>query len=79
MNENGLYDLGGNVQEWVSDAYSDDSLGILRGGGWRSFSPSHLESRCRYTVDVSNREESFGFRVVLARDPQEILESKEDN
>jgi len=79
VNENGLYDLGGNVQEWVSDAYSDDSLGILRGGGWRSFSPSHLESRCRYTVDVSNREESFGFRVVLARDPQEILESKEDN
>jgi len=79
----GIFDLGGNAHEWVSDSYDDMDRGILRGGGWDSFTRSHLESHSRYVVsDVEKRGESFGFRVVLARDaeepPEETSEEEDD-
>jgi serine/threonine protein kinase len=76
----GLYDIGGNVHEWVSDSYRDVERGILRGGGWDTFYEPHLESRCRKPVNIEERSDSFGFRIVLVRDvEQETTEENEDD
>ena len=62
----GIYDLGGNVWEWVSDDYDADSgLGVVRGGGWESYQAGILASSYRYAVNPSIRDEKYGFRFIL--------------
>jgi eukaryotic-like serine/threonine-protein kinase len=72
-NEFGIYDLSGNVQEWVEDEYqkvTTNVLGVLRGGGWNTYQIENLYTGSRNANPPTYQDSIYGFRVVLAKVPQ---------
>ncbi|HEY2622072.1 MAG TPA: SUMF1/EgtB/PvdO family nonheme iron enzyme [Dyella sp.] len=75
----GLYDINGNVSEWVQDCWHDSylraprdggawvnpgcSVRVVRGGSWGS-SPEQVRSAYRQGADAGVRSGRVGFRVL---------------
>jgi eukaryotic-like serine/threonine-protein kinase len=73
----GIYDLGGNVWEWCAEGYKGNSAsagrdwGVLRGGSWTTSNRLEMQSSYRNVVDRNERDVIYGFRCVLATQPDE--------
>ena len=69
-NKAGLFDMSGNVWQWVGDSYHGVSQrkdwGVLRGGSWGTSQQNELRLGYRDVVDRTERDVIFGFRCVLA-------------
>ena len=75
-NDNGLYDMSGNLWEWTHDTYTvslgtgtttdpvreNDSSRVIRGGYWKNY-PSYIRSATRNGSAPTNQGGGIGFRV----------------
>jgi formylglycine-generating enzyme required for sulfatase activity len=62
-----LYDTRGNVWEWCLDP-TDKPYRVLRGGAWDTSIEINLRPEFRwYSKGTDDRQNNFGFRVVLMR------------
>ena len=75
----GLYDMHGNIYEWVEDCYQKSYDGapadgsartsaecsdrVVRGGSWESGHPQGLRSANRYSLEPTFRINVIGFRL----------------
>ena len=80
----GLYDMHGNVREWVEDCWNDSYSGapsdgsawlrgdcakrVLRGGSWLD-EPGNLRAAYRDGYSTGNRDFNYGFRVARTLTP----------
>jgi formylglycine-generating enzyme required for sulfatase activity len=58
----GLYQVHGNVWEWVHDCWNNVGRRIIRGGSWRNF-PRYLRAARRDADATERRDIDLGFRV----------------
>ena len=75
VNAFGLYDMGGNVWQWVSDSWNTEDRGkTLRGASWYNGAiPLALLSSCRIHSTPDTFHDTYGFRIVKAAADNAVL------
>lgn len=70
-NAYGLYDMGGNVWQWVQDDWNAEKRAkTLRGASWYNGAiPLTLLSSCRIGSSPETPNDTYGFRVVRVVEP----------
>lgn len=72
-----IYDLGGNVKEWVLDFYdADRSKRTLRGGSFKTGITAGLSSQREPAVGSNESQEDVGFRCVLVLDSNVMVDPR---
>jgi formylglycine-generating enzyme required for sulfatase activity len=66
--QNGTYDMMGNVGEWM-----EASSGVIRGGGYNPDSENILSSSYRGSISPANESYRVGFRVVAIPEPASAM------
>jgi len=70
----GVFDIHGNLLEWLDDWHTEGSGRVIRGGGWFD-GAAGCRSAIRHGGAPSDRGGSLGFRVALSS--SEIPQSPE--
>lgn len=68
----GLYDMAGNVWEWVGESPAGESTRIVRGGGWLAADARMLSCGYRHRVPADTYSYGIGFRVIVEAGTGEI-------
>jgi hypothetical protein len=65
-NKFGLYDISGNVFQWIKGDFDESGLGFLRGGSWPDEAEENLNLSGRCKESKENGYKCYGFRCVIA-------------